>query len=256
MSVSKADCQDMNRYLDKSSTFILLVALLIVILNSILIFYLRKGLMEAAETFKTFLFSLAISDLLIGIAIILANITRFISKYSGASSSTCTTAGELFENVIVRGSASCSVITLTAFTVVKALNITRQTHYSNRKLRRICAVIWIVIFLAMLVGFIINYLNPFSRWFRWLLTPTLFYSCLLIIVVCYLIIHLTLRRSDLETGETRFTGQPGSRNHRNNRSSNESQYFIACHLVYAYYHTPPLQSLYMQWMCLSMNQKH
>ena len=116
--ISQVVCENMNFELDVTFIFPIMGGF-IIIMNSCQLWYMRKQLSASAETFKTFLYSLSVSDLVMGIGVTMMYTCHATTKLLHSSCTTCANSGYLFENVLGRGSGSCSLLTMTAFTVVK-----------------------------------------------------------------------------------------------------------------------------------------
>ena len=214
----------------QSLLFSLIVGLLALFANSVEIWYLRKMEVDVNDSYKPFIYNMAIADLASGIGFILTYVASILGRYA-VSTSRCEILVSLTDLFLARACMMASGFTLSAFTIVKTLGISLNKHYKKSTLKKVCVFIWIFslgFFVAL--GMLIKKVPEIKKHMK-LSGAILAYPGFMIMIVCYINIFLALHRSEESVNDSRFTGPPGAENHQNSSLEKKFKRVATLHLL-------------------------
>ena len=212
----------------KLSSVSLSIGFGILLLNSTQLCHLRRiGRTHNAYTYLPFLYSMAVSDLIVGVGIFINSAGRIILKEGDKN--LCAKLGTFFGLILGRGSSFISLCTIVVFTVVKMLRVTCNVHVSHSILKKVCAILWIVGYMTSAASAFFD--QDHTSTVKKISVPCFVVLALSAIIASHLIIYFKVRQSELEIGEFRFTGPPGSRHHQANQHQNKFKWISLLHIV-------------------------
>ena len=217
---------------DQTKVHLALVSLIlgggILLINSFQLWCLRRiGSSQNAYTYLPFLYSLTLSDLVVGLGMVSNSSGRIILMKEDEN--LCRGFGSFFGLVLGRGSAFISLCTIVVFTVVKMMRVTCNVYISHAILKKVCVIIWIV-------GYVISGTSAFVDKDHTSTKKIIFGFCFVVLALCviivsYTIVYFKVRQSELEIGQFRFTGPPGNRHHQRNQHQNKFKWISLLHIA-------------------------
>ena len=185
--------------------------MLIIVLNSIEIWFLRNTMRRQGNSLVVLLKNLSVADLLIGVAVIVFLIIKVVGDETSASTSKVVAEiREFFHTFCRHYFSTVSLLVLVLFTVIKMLNVTRNRRYTKSRLQRMCTAVWGATLVTLLAEHVASRLPGVypadRRKYRTLHFPIMTFSAIVIFVYCFTKIFFKLRHNSRRMTRHKSTG--------------------------------------------------
>ena len=154
-------------------------ALIIVLVNTVQIYFLEKVKKRSVSCTIVFIKNLSITDLVVGIMVLLCIVFKRVAVVYCPDSNIMLEITTFLEICSLRFSLCTSVAILTIFPVIKMLIVTKNKRYTQSTAQTICNTAWVACVAVTLPGYIVSRLGLIpttNKKYEYLFYPVLTHS--------------------------------------------------------------------------------